>query len=722
MNSGVQTQPHVDTTSSITWGHDSLRLELITSADEPVRIASLGGVSAQVNDCAGETLAGRSRFLPPMVEVLILGEGHMLSNTRFSNSGVGDRLRYRDHEIETTGDRHNLRVMQEDPHSGLVVTTVFQCWDGIPAARTWTEVVNPGGTDVVVQMVSSLATGALLGAGEDASEFDLVRGRSEWCGEGRWSFTALHGPDGLPDINTDLHDHGARGALITASKSTWSSGEYLPTGFLVNRVTGNALGWQIEHNGAWRWEVDSHRDGLNALALIVTGPNDLDHQWNELLSPGTMFTSVPVSFAATGSGGFEGALAGLTAHRRAIRRVSVPDSTQPVIYNDYMNTLMGDPTTQKLLPLIDAAAAAGAEYFCVDAGWYDDGGNWWPSVGEWKPSTVRFPDGGLKRVLDHIRSHGMKPGLWLEPEVVGIHSPLATQLPDEAFLQRFGRRVVDHDRYFLDLSHSAARAHLDSVVARLVEDLGSRYFKLDYNVTPGPGTDLNAFSVGSGLLRHNRGHLDWLDGLVARHPQVIFENCASGAMRLDYAMMSRLDLQSTSDQQDFRLYATIAAAAPASLLPEQAGNWAYPQPGMTEEELSFAMINGLVGRLYLSGRLDGMSGDEAALVAEGVRAFKSIRSHIASSTPFWPLGLPGWFDDTVALGLRSANSTYLAVWSRAENAIDIKIPLERPIDALDVVYPHKLDPWSWSTTDNALRLEPSAPGPTARLFRLTERS
>ncbi|CAL8976687.1 hypothetical protein TESS_TESS_01150 [Tessaracoccus sp. O5.2] len=37
-----------------------------------------------------------------------------------------------------------------------------------------------------------------------------------------------------------------------------------------------------------------------------------------------------------------------------------------------MNTLGGDPTTEKLLPLIDAAAGVGAEVFVVDAGWYDD--------------------------------------------------------------------------------------------------------------------------------------------------------------------------------------------------------------------------------------------------------------------------------------------------------------------------------------------------------------
>ena len=386
-----------------------------------------------------------------------------------------------------------------------------------------------------------------------------------------------------------------------------------------------------------------------------------------------------------------------------------------------MNTLMGNPTTDKLLPLIDAAAGVGAEYFCIDAGWYDDGGAWWGSVGEWQPSTVRFPDGGLVRVLDHIRDRGMQLGLWLEPEVIGVRSPMAQRLPDAAFLQRFGRRVVEHERYFLDLRHPAAIAHLDEVVDRLVGEYGARFFKLDYNVTPGAGTDLDAFSAGDGLLEHNRAHLAWIDRMVTRHPEVIFENCASGAMRLDYAMMSRLDLQSTSDQQDFRLSAAISAAAPASLLPEQAANWAYPQPGMPPEELAFALINGLAGRLYLSGKLDGMSEAETALVTEAVSAFRSIRADLAVSVPFWPLGLPGWHDDVLAVGFATPEASYLAVWNRAA-AASIELPLrhlaERDL-TVSTVFPRALPEWSSSWSGGVLRVEAPA-GYAARLLQLTE--
>ena len=706
-----QTVLVTDISPDIAWGDSGLALTFRAPADGPVVLGSL-------------VPGALTERLQPLVELMVLGEGRALSNIRMSHSGVGRRLRFVEHEVALESGVSTLRITQADPLTGFRVTSVFVQRPGVAAFQSWTEVRNAGAEEQLLQSVSSFATSALLGDDESIADVELWRGRSDWCAEGRWSALPVAGPAGLASINTDFHHHDDRGTLTTVSTSTWSSGTWLPTSVLANVTSGRSVAFQLEHNGAWRWELDALRDGANALALILNGPTDLDHQWTHRLAPGDAFASIPVSIAVSDDG-HQGALAALTLQRRALRRTNAADAETAIVFNDYMNTLMGDPTTEKLLPLIDAAAAVGAEYFCIDAGWYDDGGAWWGSVGEWQPSTVRFPDGGLVRVLDHIRDRGMELGLWLEPEVIGVRSPMAHTLPDAAFLQRFGRRVVEHERYFLDLRHPAAVAHLDEVVDRLVGEYGARFFKLDYNVTPGAGTDLDALSAGDGLLAHNRAHLAWIDRMVARHPEVIFENCASGAMRLDYAMMSRLDLQSTSDQQDFRLSAAISAAAPASLLPEQAANWAYPQPGMPPEELAFALINGLAGRLYLSGKLDGMSAPELSLVTEAVEAFRAIRADLAESVPFWPLGLPGWHDEVLAVGFAAPEASYLAIWNRGV-ATSVELPLAHLAHpahlagrgpTVSTVFPAELPAWPLSWTDGVLRVEAAA-GYAARLFRL----
>ncbi|MEO7016420.1 MAG: glycoside hydrolase family 36 protein, partial [Leifsonia sp.] len=459
----------------------------------------------------------------------------------------------------------------------------------------------------------------------------------------------------------------------------------------------------------------------SGIAVILMGPTDLESQWSPVLAPGESVETVPVAIAQA-VGGLDQGAAELTRYRRALRG-SNGDRVVPLVFNDYMNTLVGDPTTEKLLPLIDAAAIVGAEYFCIDAGWYDDSGKWWDGVGEWRPSTTRFP-GGLGLVISRIHERGMIPGLWLEPEVIGVKSPLADSLPISAFLTRGGERVELGGRYLLDFRSPATIAHLDAVVDRLVADFGLGFFKLDYNATPGAGSDAGGVSAGVGLLEHNRAVLAWLDAVRTRHPHLVIENCGSGAMRMDYAMLARLDLQSTSDQQDAVLYAAIAAAAPLSMIPEQAANWAYPQSGMTREEQVFALANGMLGALYLSGYLNRMSPEEVALVSEAVRIHKGLRSHIATSVPFWPLGLPSWDAEWVVLGLQSEGDRLLTVWHREGGPAAVDIPLAPPgTSSIDLtsVFPLDIPGWAfeWVPESGVLRASTTIAEPSARVIRIT---
>ena len=76
-------------------------------------------------------------------------------------------------------------------------------------------------------------------------------------------------------------------------------------------------------------------------------------------------------------------------------------------------------------------------------------------------------------------------------------------------------------------------------------------------------------------------------------------------MRMDFAMLSRLQLQSTTDQEDPAAYAPISVAAPMTVLPEQAGSWAYPSEDMDDEQTAYVFSLGLLGRLYLSGSWTG---------------------------------------------------------------------------------------------------------------------
>ena len=97
--------------------------------------------------------------------------------------------------------------------------------------------------------------------------------------------------------------------------------------------------------------------------------------------------------------------------------------------------------------------------------------------------------------------------------------------------------------------------------AAVVFDLVKVDIKMDYNIEPGIGTEVDADSFGDGLLEHERAYLAWLDGIYRKYPDLVIENCSSGGLRMDYAMLARNSIQSTSDQEDYRNYATISANA-----------------------------------------------------------------------------------------------------------------------------------------------------------------
>jgi alpha-galactosidase len=642
-----------------------------------------------------------------LVEVFTASEQRARTSQAYYRSAVGQRMRVR--SVDPVDD--GVLVIQSDPASGLEAATLL-IGATADSIRIQTRLTNVGASPLTLTAVGS-ATVGICQTEADLDALVISTARSEWLAENRWSDAPLR--EVVPVLSLPIHGQDGRGHAAWTSHGAWSTGELLPVGALTHAESNQALAWQLESSAGWHVDVSQGADGA---ALTLLGPTDLEHQFAHTLQPGESFDAVPVAFTFS-TLGRDAALAALTPYRRTLRPDAAAEGL-PVVYNDFMNTLMGQPSTEKLLPLIRAAADAGAEVFCIDAGWFADPevGDWWSTVGEWREAPTRFDEAGLRGVIDEIRRAGMRAGLWLEPEVVGVRSGAATTLPEEAFFHRFGERVQEHERFHLDFRHPAAREHLDATVDHLVADYGISYLKLDYNINPGAGTERDAAGPGAGLLGHARAYRDWLVDVQQRHPGLLLENCSSGAMRADYGLLAVTHLQSTSDQQDFLRYPPIAASAPASILPEQCGNWAYPASTMTDDETAFTLVTGLSGRFYLSGFLGDLRSSQQELVAEAVVLHKELRTRLPVSTPFWPLGLPAWDDEVICLGLHCPDGDLLFVWDRGADARDVLVP--GVIGEASVVFPSAPDAWTSVPTRYGLLLRTS-PGAGARVIRVDTR-
>jgi alpha-galactosidase len=601
-----------------------------------------------------------------LVEIQVTGENqddhHGMKHTR---TNPGFLLEFREHRDYWNEFGRKLEIELEK--DGLISISHMQFYDGISVARCWTEIKNVSSGDKGIEYISSFALTGIEKEGLQcwSEKCRLHVPHNTWYGELQWKKYSL------PQLGLSPMNYVTLKRISFQSQGTWSSSELLPMGCFENMEAGSSLMWQIEHNGSWHWEIGEQAEHLY---LQLSGPTENESHWWKKLKPGESFTSVSAA-VGTVKGSIEKAVEELTKYRRKIRRKNQDNKKLSVIFNDYANCLDGDPTTEKLLPLIDAAADIGCEIFCIDAGWYSDG-EWWDGVGEWLPSKLRFP-GGISEPLNYIRSKGMIPGLWLEIEVMGINCVLADKLPEEWFFMRHGKRIIDHGRYQLDFRNKEVVDYASSIMDRLVRDYGAGYIKMDYNINGGIGTEVNADSFGDGLLEHNRAYLQWIDSVFEKYPQLIIENYGSGGMRMDYAMLERFSIQSTSDQSDYKKYAAIAAAAPSAVTPEQCGVWSYPLKNAHKEEVIFNMVNAMLLRIQQSGHITGIDHEGMNLVKEGIAYYKSIRSQIPNSLPIWPLGLPDFNDEWVSMGLQNENKIYLAVWRLNGSKASCSFPLSK---------------------------------------------
>jgi len=663
-------------------------------------------------------------FIPPAPgleycreqEILLTGEGRDFPARSRSLGGCGSKLVFKGMEEPFSAQGPLFVLKYERPDIGLRVRSFYQFpQEDIPVVRRWVEVENGGAEPIGLEQVSSVALYhvGMQSLGDPADKIRLHIPFSSWSGEGQWRELTLK------ELGADVSDSAHYRATCLGSRS---SAEKAPMAVLEDREGGICWFWQIEHSGSWEWEVGRmHLGAQHGLYLLAGGPDDDHGHWWKNLQPGETFSSVPVSIGCV-RGGFTEAVQELTRYRRAACRKPHPvDDKLPVIFNDYMNGIWGDPTLEKEIPLIEEAAKVGCEIFCMDSGYYAaPGESWWPNVGHWEPDTGRFPNNDFMEVMDRIRAKGMVPGLWIEAEVCGVNNVLASK-PDDWFLMRHGKRAVYNRRYFWNFRNPQVVAHLDAVIDRFVNEYGVGYIKNDYNIDLHCGTDTQADSLGDGLLEHIRAFYAWMESIHARHPQLIWENCAAGGLRVDYGVLSRAQLQSSSDQETFDCFAPVAIGSSALLLPEQLAVWSYPHANDLETTI-FNMVNVLLFRIHYAGRPDLLDAENLALVEEAIAYYKQTRPVIRRSLPFYPLGMAGVQDRNcwMALGMQNGRTVRLAVWRRNSPEAECVIPLSGlpEIKSVRCVYPAEPEfAPEFGLEGGALRVRFAAPC-SARLFEL----
>ena len=637
-------------------------------------------------------LANVEGKLFPFVQVQVAGE-NKATGAKMIHTSEGDRLQYVAHELQ----ENRLEIVQR---SVLVETkTVFQGYDDTTAVRIYTEIKNISRLEIVLQEVSAFVYGGLGETSIDNSKklyfTQFIQSHHAECQPRKKSFF---------DFGLHKGSFEQQKRISFANIGSWSTKASLPQGIIENSNKNTFLMYQIERNHSWYYEISDENDEYY---LYLSGANETFGGWCKALQPQAIYTTptVALAFADTENN----VINEMTKYRRQISGKSAVDTYLPTIFNEYMHLSWDSPTAENTFQLAPIVAKTGVEYYVIDCGWHNEepGNIIYPFVGQWKESKARFPE-GVRKTTDYIRSLGMKAGLWIEPEIIGCQcQEMLDYYDDDCFLQRNGKRLCTMGRHFLDFRAKKVVDYLTETIRRMVEDYGADYIKLDYNQDCGTGTDYLAFSAGEGLEQSTRAYLQWVDNIRERFPNVLFETCSSGGMRMDYETLSQFSIISTSDQVDYLKYPYIVGNILSAVLPEQAAVWSYPvgageigkpltynaewvKENITNERIIMNMINSFLGRMHLASHLELLTKEQFSLVQEGVEYYNTLTADKKKAMPYFPLGFTKFGDDLVVSGLKTQDKIYLAVWNLSDTSKAINIPFDgEEIVGADIAYPKK---------------------------------
>lgn len=349
--------------------------------------------------------------------------------------------------------------------------------------------------------------------------------------------------------------------------------------------------------------------------LVQMGLNS--HDFMMELKPGEMFEAPSVLCGYSGTG-FETMSHNL--HRFA-RKYLLRDGYKPVLYNSWEATEF-KVNSREQIGLAEKAKEIGAELFVLDDGWFGERDGIDNGLGDWYVNKKKFPN-GLDELISEVRGMGLMFGIWVEPEMVNPKAHLYQEHPD--WIYHFETRKSDTSRgqYVLNMT----RKDVQEFVYQMLDDLLTKH-EIDYIKWDANRPISQTCPERDVWYRHIRAIYDIVTELKKKHPQVLFEACASGGGRIDYGILGIFDDFWTSDNTDAydRLYIQDAYSRIYPIKAMRA--WVTDCPNFLSGRvipLKFRYHSAMMGALGIGCNILKFSEEDMELSRKMIRQYKEIR-------------------------------------------------------------------------------------------------
>lgn len=470
---------------------------------------------------------------PPLAEVV---------SEKAGENGQADRVRYESVWQSSEGNLRAVLIAEQYKESGVT--------------EWWLEMENAGECD------SYLVT--------DLHYCEIEAAPATAPASGHWEWPALCSCKGSQAAKDDFRMERLQFATDPNRVFTCGSGrassEYMPY-FNVQLSARSGLILAIGWSGTWKshFRVKSGDPMRSVLATVqfpdacfrlypgekITLPSMLALPWY-FPEIGTPAEDAFRHFEETDCDGADIALdESFNAFRRFIYQNMIPKiHGKPVegkIAMRAWGSISMEAHTRKIGNIKKFKMAG--EYYAIDAGWY--GNNWFPDVGDWEPLPGSYPN-GLKGLADEAAEAGLRFSAWMEWERAGVSAKnirehrdfylghtfpkdgyRATPAPNGTYNMWFGLLV--------NFGYEPARVWIRDTAASLIRDAHMDLFRLDFNLDPADCWHYHDAPDRKGIteIKYINGLYRTFDELLAMFPGLMFDNCASGGRRLDYAFGKR---------------------------------------------------------------------------------------------------------------------------------------------------------------------------------------
>lgn len=510
--------------------------------------------------------------------------------------------------INKQGDITKINL--KDPQYPVSVALCYKAYFDEDMIETWTEIKNDEAKYVTLTQFASISLPIRRG------NVWLSHFYGSWANEARLVEEPV-----LPGEKVIKNKDGSRNSHTDHAEVMFSlDGK-------GQENIGDVIGAALCYSGNYQLKIDTDDTEYHYFFAGINPDNSAYH-----LKKGEMFVTPKVALSFSKSG-----LSGVSRNFHKWGRkymLAHGDKERKILLNSWEGVYF-DINQQGMDQMMGDIASMGGELFVMDDGWFGDK---YPrktdnsSLGDWVVDKNKLPE-GIEGLLRDAKKHGIKFGIWIEPEMSNTVSELYEAHPDwiikapkrDAVLGRGGTQVI------LDMGNPKVQDFVFSVVDNLMTKYPEiDYIKWDANMPIlNHGSQYLTMNDQSHLyIEYHRGFEKVCQRVRAKYPDLTIQACASGGGRANWGVLPYFDEFWVSDNTDAlqRIYMQwgtsyfFPAIAMASHISATPNHTVFRTTAM-KYRIDVAMS----GRLGMEIQPKNMTDDEKELCRKAIAEYKQIR-------------------------------------------------------------------------------------------------